>query len=92
MFSDRDGRVFGFKPSQPQESWSDVVSGVMAATKNLAGSINVKEYMKHKRGPFASVSMGMSYGGGQKVGVIRFISRSCWLSNRPPPAPHVSSP
>lgn len=63
--SDRAGKIIGLRMGQTK-SWSRVTEGVMAATTTLQKRLR-RRVREHRRGCFAFVKYGFSYGNGQVV-------------------------
>lgn len=67
---DTDRRVVGVLGGQPQDpKWqNDVVDPITTAFKEGGAKARFTPNQKdHRRGPFAAVAAGISYGGGQRV-------------------------
>ena len=68
IITDCQDRVIAVKAAQPSKGWEEIWQGTQKAMLELTSALNAREHKNHGRGPHSSFSMGLSHGGGQKVG------------------------
>ncbi|EIW58911.1 uncharacterized protein TRAVEDRAFT_86929, partial [Trametes versicolor FP-101664 SS1] len=66
---DKDGRVIGLLAGRPADaSWDDVASSAYSAMAEAAEACQFKpKHSDHRRGQFATLATGVSFGGGRTV-------------------------
>lgn len=64
---DCEDRIIAVKPSQPSGNWAEIYKEVEVALGVFGETLDKVKYANHDRGNFSCFSMGLSYGGGQKV-------------------------
>lgn len=72
---DSEGRIIGLLAGRPRgEEWDQVVAGATKAIERTAKKCSFSEgEAKGRRGVFAALSVGISFGGGQTVGTLCLI-------------------
>ena len=68
MISDSLGRVVAVLAGRPigDKTWDDTVCGVRLAMSTAKAALKFKNKCD-RRGPFRTIAVGVSYGGGQRV-------------------------
>jgi hypothetical protein len=77
LLLDRDGHIVGVLLGQPKdtESWCWVHNNAFDLLQNAASRLSFSDQeSSHRRGSFPSIAHGISFGGGQRVGI------SIWLA------------
>lgn len=70
---DKTGRVFTVLVGKPKDTagWDRVNAQVQEAFDGARASYKLDPKQKsHRRGEYPTISAGISYGGGQKVGIV----------------------
>ncbi len=68
--TDAEGRLFGVFVGPPagDSTWAQVTAGVRVAMQHAKQRLRFKKKLD-RRGRFKTIAVGLSYGGGQTVGV-----------------------
>jgi hypothetical protein len=79
VFTDSEGRIFVILAGRPTDpDWDEVMEGVVKALTNarkqgFAKGVFNRENVNHRRGLFAVLGDGVSFGGGQRVSLNRNV-------------------
>jgi hypothetical protein len=82
VFTDSKGRIFVILVGRPLDpNWDGVMHGVEDAMTNarkqgLAKGVFKRGDLNHRRGSFAVLGDGVSFGGGQRVSLINLFPTS----------------
>jgi hypothetical protein len=89
VFTDSEGRIFVILVGRPLDpKWDEVMRGVEVAMTNarrqgLAKGVFKRSDLSHRRGSFAVLGDGVSFGGSQRVSLINFCPMACAEVARP---------